>query len=64
MSVHDDAQQSQETDICALRWILTRNPSQRVAAKPRLRSRGYRDRRNNKVTNYVTQYSRTIFLNP
>jgi len=63
-SVPDNAQHSQETDLYAPRGIRTRNPSHRAAAKPRLRPHGYRDRQNNKVTNYITQYSHAIFLSP
>jgi hypothetical protein len=34
-------QQTQQTDIHALGWIRTRNPSNRAAADPRLRPRGH-----------------------
>ena len=41
----NNTQPSQETDINALHGIRTCNPSKRAAAYPRLRPRGYRNRR-------------------
>jgi hypothetical protein len=42
--LHDNTQQSQETDIHAPGAIRTRNPSNRAAADPRLRLRGHWNR--------------------
>ena len=43
--VPDNTQKSQETDIHALGWIRSRNPSQRAATDSRLQPPGQPDRR-------------------
>jgi hypothetical protein len=60
-----NTQQKQQTNIHALSWIRTRDPSNRAAADPRLRPHSRRDRLNFNYSSYYNfsyyqQYSSNV----
>ena len=61
-TLHDNTQQSQQTDIHVPGGIQTRNPSKRATADPSPRPRGHRDRHQTDYKRYTRLREQTAHM--